>query len=240
MEPEDPRLTGADTNKSPVSTDAGGAEIPPGSTVDAATPRASKSGTKRSTVIIGGVAILAFGMLLGIGATRNSTGIPRATAATAGSRASTPPPTALPVPNSTSPGTWNPFRELRDMQLRMDQMFDDMTTQFRLEPRLSLFTDTPGYSLSVRVQDLKDHFEVRAHLPNAKASDVNVSLLDKQTLKVEVSNKATSTGNKKAADERVAEWGQYSQIVQLPAPVKSENTKIDQPNHELLIILPKA
>ena len=56
----------------------------------------------------------------------------------------------------------------------------------------SFFADSPGYSLSLHVQDLKDHYEVRAYLPDAKSSDVNVSLLDKQTLKVEVGNKSTT------------------------------------------------
>ena len=126
------------------------------------------------------------------------------------------------------------------MQLHVDQMFDRMTTQFRLEPRLSLFSDNPGYSLSLRVQDLKDHYEVRAYLPNAKASDVNVRLLDKQTLKVEVSNKSSETSKQKNANGTITEWGQYAQIIQLPAPVKSEQMKIDQPHHELLITLPKA
>ena len=35
-------------------------------------------------------------------------------------------------------------------------------------------------------------------------------------------------------------WGQYAQIIPLPAPVKGEQMKIDQLKHELLITLPKA
>jgi HSP20 family molecular chaperone IbpA len=135
---------------------------------------------------------------------------------------------------------WNPFQELRNIQLQMDQMVNQMTTQFRMEPRLSVFTDTPGYSLSLHVRDLKDHYEVRAFLPDAKSSDVNVSLLDKQTLKVEVSNKSTETSNQKNANRSITEWGQYAQIIPLPAPVKGEQMKLDRPNHELLITLPKA
>ena len=126
------------------------------------------------------------------------------------------------------------------MQFSMDRLFDHMTDQFRLEPRLSWFKDNPGYSLSLRVQDLKDHYEVRAYLPNAKASDVSASLLDKQTLKVEVANKTSETAKTKAANEQITQWGQYAQIIQLPAPVKSEQMKIDQAKHELIVTLPKA
>jgi len=126
------------------------------------------------------------------------------------------------------------------MQLPMDHVVNAMTTQFRLEPRLSFFNDISGYSLSLDVRDLKDHYEFRAFLPDAKSSDVNVSLLDKQTLKVEVSNKSTETSKQKSANGNVTKWGQYAQIISLPAPVKGEQMKIDRPNHELLITLPKA
>jgi len=241
MESETPQSTRADTEKAPPSTNASPAGAAPSATGgDTRAPLPRNTNVRRSTLVIGSVAILALGMFLGIGAARYVTGIPRAAAATAKGGKNMPPLAALPpAQQPRSPSAWNPFQELRDMQLHMDQMFDDMASQFRLEPRLN-FTDNPGYSLSLRVQDLKDRFEVRAHLPNAKASDVNVSLLGKQTLKVEVTNKTAATANQKAAKEEVTEWGQYAQIIQLPAPVKSEEMKIDQSTHELIVTLPKA
>ena len=126
------------------------------------------------------------------------------------------------------------------MQLQMDQMFNRMSAQFRTEPRLDFFKENPGYSLSLNVQDLKDRYEVRAFLPNAKDSDVNVSLQNSQTLKVEVSNKNTETSGKKDANTSVTEWGQYEQTIQLPAPVKTDQMKIEHQGHELIITLPKA
>jgi len=166
-------------------------------------------------------------------------GIPIAAAATKSTK-NLPPTAVAPGKPSAGAAGWNPFQELRNMQLQMDQMVNSMTTEFRTEPRLSFFTDTPGYSLSLRVRDLKDYYEVRAFLPDAKSSDVNVSLLDKQTLKVEVSNKSTETSKQKSANGNVTKWGQYAQIISLPAPVKGEQMKIDRPNHELFITLPKA
>jgi HSP20 family molecular chaperone IbpA len=178
-------------------------------------------------------------VLLGIGATKHLSGIPAAAAATKAMHSAAPHPAqAAGAPGESM--AWNPFQEMRDMQLRMDRMFDQMSSQFRMEPRLSLFSDNPGYSLSLRVQELKDRFEVRAYLPNAKAPDIKVSLLDKQTLKVEVTNKTTLASKPKAASEQGIEWGQHAQIIQLPAPVKSEQMKIDQPTHELIVTLPKA
>jgi HSP20 family molecular chaperone IbpA len=201
--------------------------------------KSTKNASKRSIMAIGGAAILAIGVLLGFVITKYATGIPIAAAATK-SPQNLPPPVVSSAQSSAGSVEWNPFQEIRDMQLHMDQMFDRMNSQFRLEPRLSLFTDNPGYSLSLRMRDLKDHYEVHAYLSDAKASDVNVSLLDKQTLKVEVSNKSTETSSQKAESASVTEWGQYAQIIHLPVAVKSEQMKIDHANHELLVTLPKA
>ena len=126
------------------------------------------------------------------------------------------------------------------MQLHMDQMFDWMTAQFHADPKLTLFAKNPGYSLSLRVQDMKDHFEVRAYLPNANPSDVNVKLANNRTLQVEVTNKSTQSAGPKNAGTQVTEWGEYAQTIQLPAAVKTEQMKIDKQKHELLITLPKA
>jgi hypothetical protein len=135
----------------------------------------------KSQLAIGAAAILAVGLLLGHAVTKYTAGIPIAAAATKSTK-NLPPTAVAPGKPSAGAAGWNPFQELRNMQLQMDQMVNSMTTEFRTEPRLSFFTDTPGYSLSLRVRDLKDYYEVRAFLPDAKSSDVNVSLLDKQTL----------------------------------------------------------
>jgi HSP20 family molecular chaperone IbpA len=235
METETPLSTNTSTTESPPSSSTGPEGAPAGQPGKTAAPPSKKRVFGKSTLAIGSVAILALGMLLGIGVTRFVTSIPAAAAATKGRNNALPP-----VQNAAGRAVWNPFQELRDMQLHMDQMFDDMTTQFRQEPRLSFFADNPGYSLSLRVQDLKDHYEVRAHLPDANASDVNVSLLDKQTLKVEVTNKTATASSQKKANTQVTEWGQYAQIIQLPTPVKGEQMKIDRPSHELIVTLPKA
>jgi HSP20 family molecular chaperone IbpA len=213
----------------------------PGSPTAPRAKRSPKVDLRRSTVILAGVAILAGGILVGIHATKYVAGIPPANAATQhpAKVAVAPAVSARPLANETR--EWNPFQDIRDMQLQMDRMFDQMTTRFRLSPSLSRFVDRPGYSLSLNLRDMKDHYEVRASLPGGKAPDVKVSLLDKQTLKVDVSNSSTqASGAKGDTDVTVSEWGQYSQIIHLPSPVKSERMAIDQPNHGLVVTLPKV
>jgi HSP20 family molecular chaperone IbpA len=193
----------------------------------------------RTKLILGGTGVLIAGMLLGVAATRYGAGVPSAAAATVVPNASQPAASSK-KDHGASQTAWNPFQEINDMQLQMDQMFNRMTAQFRTEPTLNVFADSPGYSLSLHVRDMKDHYEVRAYLPNAKASDVKTSLLDKQTLKVEVTNKSSKATDQKGVERSISEWGQYAQIIHLPSPVKNEEIRIDQPNHQLLIRLPKA
>jgi HSP20 family molecular chaperone IbpA len=57
---------------------------------------------------------------------------------------------------------------------------------------------------------------------------------------VEVTNKSTQSAGPKNADTQVTEWGEYAQTIQLPAAVKTEQMKVDNQKHELLITLPKA
>jgi HSP20 family molecular chaperone IbpA len=198
-----------------------------------------KATSRKATTAIVGVITLAIGIFVGLGVTKYMRGYSPALAATR-IAAKQSAPAASPVRSPGGPAEWNPFQEIRDAQLQIDKMFNQMSTRFRMEPRLEIFNESPGYSLSLNVQDLKDRFEVRAFLPNAKTSDVNVSLVNNQTLKVEVRNKSTETSASKAAKASVTEWGDYAQTIQLPAPVKNESMKIDHEGHELLITLPKA
>ncbi len=195
--------------------------------------------TKKTTTVIVGVITLAIGVLIGLAVTKsragNSTGLE-----TAKTPASQMASASAPGLNATGPAEWNPFQEIRNLQMQMDQMLNQMSDRFRMEPQLNYLQENPGYSYSLNVQDLKDRYEVRAFLPDAKASDVNVSLEGNQTLKVQVSNKNTETSGKNTAATSVTEWGQYEQTIQLPTPVKADHLKIERKDHELLITIPKA
>ena len=192
-----------------------------------------------TTTVIIGVVALAIGLVIGVTAAESGTGILGAK-----KMANTTTNQMLSASSSSlKPGgqaEWNPFQEIRGMQAQMDQMFNQMSEQFRMEPGFHGFNEIPGYSLSLDVMDMKNHFEVQAFLPDTKLSDVNVSLENNHTLKVEVSNQENETSGKKNAATSVAGWGQYEQVVQLPEAVKADEMKIERKNHELLIILPKA
>lgn len=198
-------------------------------------PRTNKTIT---TVVIG-FTTLVIGLVVGAAAAETGTGLlnPARKAHPATSQMSSANSSSL---KSGGLEMWNPFQEMRDMQAQIDQSFDKMVERFRADPQFSGFKDYPGYSLSLDVRDLKNCYEVQADLPDAKASDVHVSLKNGQTLNVAVDNKTTLTSEQKNMATSMIELGQYDQTVQLPTPVKADQMKVQREGHELVITIPKA
>jgi HSP20 family molecular chaperone IbpA len=134
---------------------------------------------------------------------------------------------------------WDPFREMRNMQAEMDEMFQRSITRFHMNPQMDIFKDDAGYSLSLDVRELKDRYEVRAFLPDAKASDTKVNLQGNR-LEVEVTHKQTQQQQGTNNVASTTEWGRYTQTVELAGKLKSEQMKVERKEHELLITIPKA
>jgi HSP20 family molecular chaperone IbpA len=140
---------------------------------------------------------------------------------------------------STVSSEWNPWQEIRNVQMQMDQLFDGMVGRTNPAQNAALAAPNPGYALSLNLQDLKDRYEVHAFLPNTKTSNANVSLQGNRKLKVAVTNEDEQT-SKGSAVANVTEWGLYEQTVALPSPVKVDQMKIERKDHELVITLPKV
>ena len=102
------------------------------------------------------------------------------------------------------------------------------------------FTRDLGYTSSLDVRDRKDHFEVRAYLPDAETKDVKVKTEGDQTLRVSVSHRKQQ--KKEGDGERAisSEFGTYEQLVTLPEPVKVEEMKVDTRDNEIVVTVPKA
>ena len=133
---------------------------------------------------------------------------------------------------------WKPLQEMSRMQAEIDNLFNWNIARLRMEPQLREDKEFPGYSLSFDVRDLKDRFEVRAFLPDAKTSDVNVKLEGKQTLMVSVSGKETEKAAK-GSPPAVTAWEGFEQTIQLPEAAKAAQMQVVRKDHELLITLPK-
>ncbi len=206
---------------------------------------------KRTTTI--GIITLIIGLLLGVGigvwGIRDMSASSGATTASAnaGSTAS-----ASPAARSESQSDrdrpmdkdqsdlWDPFAQMERMQQEIDRAIRDATERFQLGPGATAFRPDMGYASSFDLRDRKDHFEVRAYLPDAEASDVNVKIDNDRTLRVTVGHKKQEVKNDPNAEARITELGQYEQVVTLPEPVNSADMKIDRKGHEVVITIPKA
>ena len=101
------------------------------------------------------------------------------------------------------------------------------------------FGDDAGYSLSLDVRELKDRYEVKAFLPDAKASEANVKL-EGNRLEVTVTHRQPGDPGGTNAPSVGTEWGRYTQVVELAGNLRNEKMKVEQKDHELVITIPKA
>ena len=68
---------------------------------------------------------------------------------------------------------WNPFRELEELQTRMNRLFNDTPVGRRDEPFLFAY-----WAPAVDIQETDKEYAVKADLPEVKKEDVKVELQD--------------------------------------------------------------
>ena len=196
--------------------------------------------------IVIGLVMLMLGVVIGTGAGRfvgrgsvlekSGPAAKRAFSTSTGEKVPRQPPDPL-LPDPTNP--WDPFREMRSLQEEMNEMFQQSIARFHSSPLMDPFKDDAGYSLSLDVRELKDRYEVRAFLPDAKVSEANVKLKGNR-LEVEVTHRQQGDPGSTNEPTMGTEWGHYTQVVELAGNLKSEKMKVQQKDHELVISIPKA
>ena len=191
-----------------------------------------------------GLVMLFVGLLLGVAAQKFVVhgAVPTGQVQAAASRSLGGGTLQIPAPDILFPGAddaWDPFREMRELQAEMDKMFQRSISRFQLSPLMDPFKNDTGYSLSLDVRELKDRYEVRAYLPDAKVTDANVKL-EGNRLQVEVSNRPTTSQPNTNSLVQTEEWGRYTQVVELAGKLNSSQMKVEHKNHELLITIPKG
>jgi HSP20 family molecular chaperone IbpA len=197
---------------------------------------------KKKTTLVG-IATLVVGLALGVGIGVWGIGTTRANSApTKTSEQTTSKPLAKSEPRESGVfrDDWDPFREMQQMHEEIDRTIRRATERFQLGPSASFFRPDAGYSSSFDLRDKKDHFELRAYLPDVEASDVSVKIDDDHVLHVSVGQKKQETKKENGAEAHVTQLGHYEQVVTLPEPVKGSEMKIDRNGHELIITIPKA
>jgi HSP20 family molecular chaperone IbpA len=180
------------------------------------------------------IVVLAIGVGIGVWFAKNSE------ADNAPARQQTSRSPVLQQTSSDTGNDWDPFRQMERMQEEIDRAIRNATEQFRLSPGVTAFRSEAGYSSSFDLRDRSDHYELRAYLPDAKASDVKVRIDNDQTLHVGVTQRKQETKSADGGSASFTELGHYEQVVTLPEPVKSSEMKIDRHDHEIVVTIPKA
>jgi HSP20 family molecular chaperone IbpA len=194
---------------------------------------------KNRTTIVGIVTLilgLALGLGIGVWSVKNSQA---RSASGAQVNLSSPALSATAEP-SFGKNEWDPFRQMERMQEEIDPAIRSATKHFELNPGAMVFRSDAGYSSSFDLRDGKNSFELRAYLPDAKASDVNVRVDNDRTLHVGVTQRKEETKSTSGGSGSFTELGHYEQVVTLPEPVKSSEMKVDRHDHEIVITIPKA
>lgn len=197
---------------------------------------------KRTTII--GIVTLFVGLALGVGIGVYGVGNIHATNAPSTSTSSSAASTAKTEKSAVKPADrtdeWDPFQQMERMQEEIDRAIRNATEQFQTAPGAMMFQPNAGYSSQLDLRDRKDHFELRAYLPDAEASDVNVKIDNDRTLRVNVDHKQQQVKKDRGAEARVSELGHYEQVITLPEPVRSADMKVERNGHEVIITIPKA
>jgi len=193
---------------------------------------------RRKTTLVG-IVTLIVGLGLGLGIGIWSVKSSQASNAPA-TKAQTSSTTEKQEPAISRSDEWDPAREMERMHEEIDRAIRNATEQFCLAPNTNVFSPQLGYSSSFDLRDRKDHFELRAYLPDVKASD-DLDVHDNdRVLHVSVTQRKQETKNTSAGNASLNELGSYEQVVTLPEPVKSNEMKIDRHGHGLMITIPKA
>src|ERR1043166_9016863 len=135
---------------------------------------------------------------------------------------------------------WDPFRDMERMQEQIDRAIHDATEKFSFGRGATAFPPVAGYCSSFDLRDRKDHYELRAYLPDVNPANVNVKIDNHRMLHVSVKQQKQQTKNTNNGSASITQLGEYEQVVTLPEPVRSEDMKIDRHGHEIVITIPKA
>jgi HSP20 family protein len=131
---------------------------------------------------------------------------------------------------------WNPFRELEDMQVRLDRMLGEVDRRKVQSDEPFAFAD---WAPAVDVQETDAGFVVKADLPDMKKEDINVKLADGVlTIEGERKQEEEEKGKKFHRIER--QYGQFIRRFALPADVDAANVKAEFKDGVLNVHLPKA
>jgi HSP20 family protein len=127
---------------------------------------------------------------------------------------------------------WEPFRELEDIQARLNRLF---THGVGVEPGLSL----SDWSPAIDVQETDKEYLIKADLPEVKKDDVKVTLED-GVLTVEGERKLEKEDKNKRFHKIERAYGKFVRRFALPTEVEAAKVEAEFKDGVLNVHLPKS
>ena len=129
---------------------------------------------------------------------------------------------------------WNPFRELEDIQHRLNRMFTEATPRVNDEP--FFVTD---WAPAVDIKETEQAFNVTVDLPDVKKEDIKVEMHNGTlTIEGERKQEKEEKGDKFHRIER--QYGSFVRRFMMPAEVDEAKVNAEFKEGVLHVTLPKA
>ena len=130
---------------------------------------------------------------------------------------------------------WNPFRELEDIQTRLNRFFNDSPIR-RLEGDGLFFAD---WAPPVDVQETEKEYLIKAELPEINKEDVKVEVLN-GVLTIEGERKQEKEEKGKRFHKVERSYGKFVRRFALPTEVEPTKVQAEFKDGMLNVHLPKT
>ena len=130
---------------------------------------------------------------------------------------------------------WHPFRELEDLQTRLNRVFGEVPFR-RLEEEPPFFAK---WTPAVDIQETDKEYLIKADLPDVKKEDVKVELLD-GTLTIEGERQQEKEEKGKTFHKIEREYGKFLRRFAMPSEVDASKVQAEFKNGVLNVHLPKS
>ena len=130
---------------------------------------------------------------------------------------------------------WNPFRELEDLQTRLNRVFNDAPVR-RPEADGLFFAD---WAPAVDIQETDKEYVIKAELPEVKKEDVKVEVLD-GVLKIEGERNQEKEEKGKKFHKIERSYGKFVRQFALPTEVEATKVQAEYKDGMLNVHLPKT
>ncbi len=129
---------------------------------------------------------------------------------------------------------WTPFRELEEVQTRLNRLFGDSALR-----RVGEDNTFATWSPAVDIQENDKEYLIKADLPELKKEDVKVELLDGSlTIQGERKQEKEEKGKRFHKVER--EYGKFVRRFQLPNEIDTANVSAEFKDGVLNVHVPKS